>query len=91
MKFNLFQDESAPAFKAASRVVEPGEAVDLLRRLHANVLRAGKFDILVDVEPNQIEAILLQLEGWLAEPVQLSDNATAYEGVLRHMAATKKR
>ena len=91
MKFNLFQEDGAPATEAG-RCVEPGEAVQRLQRLQARIVRAGTFDIQVDVAgPQQLEEILGQLEGWQAEPVQVTDNATGYEGMLRHMRETRKR
>ncbi len=58
----------------------------VVQRINAvgQILRLGAWSIVAKMEPTDFEALLVQLHGWLAQPLQRSSNVSAFEGSLAY-------
>lgn len=65
------------------------QVLNLLEDANATLLRKGRFAIQVDIDPEHLSGVLESLQGWDAEPEQVSSNVSAYEGMLHRFSSEK--
>lgn len=91
MQFSVTRGDSARAARPAAQDDSVEHAAALAAAAGLRVVSKLRSGLVVEGDAHEAAALDAGLSGWCVEPLLMSDEGTAFEGIVAHIARDKAR